>query len=118
MVGNHLLCRFLQRADDVERFTKLPEQFRFAIDYTDAVGNLRYYEPDFVAVTTDASHYLLETKGLEDVNVASKDRAAQFWCENATRLTGNPWSYLKVRQTDYNSLQPTLFSDLLVLAVP
>ena len=31
----------------------------------------------------------METKGLEDVNVAGKDRAAHIWCENATRLTGN-----------------------------
>ena len=43
-------ARCLQQADDVHAFAKLPEQFAFAIDYTDAVGNLRYYEPDFVAV--------------------------------------------------------------------
>ncbi len=41
----------LRRAEDVERFAKLPEQFGFAIEYTDNMGNLRYYEPDFVAVT-------------------------------------------------------------------
>jgi type III restriction enzyme len=107
--------QFLQKADDVERFAKLPEQFHFVIDYTDAVGNLRYYEPDFVAITGDGTHYLIETKGLEDVNVANKDRAAHLWCENATLLTGKPWVYLKVRQTDYNSLQPTEFSDLRAL---
>src|SRR5262249_38696530 len=106
---------FLQKADDVQRFAKLPERFGFAIEYTDSVGNLRYYEPDFVAVTGDGAHHLLETKGLEDVNVANKDRAALLWCENATRLTGNLWSYLKVRQTEYKSLQPTQFSDLAVL---
>src|SRR5262249_2780897 len=38
---------FLQKADDVERFAKLPEQFGFAIEYTDNMGNLRCYEPDF-----------------------------------------------------------------------
>ncbi len=108
-------ARFLQEADDVERFAKLPEQFGFAIEYTDNMGNLRYYEPDFVAVTADGGHYLIETKGLEDVNVASKDRAATLWCENATLLTGKPWQYLKVRQTEYTSLQPTAFADLLVL---
>lgn len=108
-------ARFLQEADDVERFTKLPEQFGFAIEYTDNMGNLRYYEPDFVAVTADGNHYLIETKGLEDVNVAGKDRAAILWCENATLLTDQPWQYLKVRQTEYTSLQPTAFADLLIL---
>ena len=31
------------------------------------------------------------------------------------RLTGKPWDYVKVLQTEYNNLQATQFSDLLVL---
>jgi type III restriction enzyme len=108
-------ARFLQKADDVQRFAKLPEQFGFAIEYTDSVGNLRYYEPDFVVLTGDGIHYIVETKGLEDTNVANKDRAAQLWCENTTRLAGKPWAYLKVLQTAYKQLQPTRFEDLFVL---
>ena len=73
-------------------FAKLPEQFGFTIEYTDAVSNLRYYEPDFAAVVADELHYLIETKGLVDINVAFKDRAAQLWCENATALTASPAS--------------------------
>jgi type III restriction enzyme len=109
-------AKFLQGAEDITRFAKLPEQFRFAIEYTDMAGNLRYYEPDFVAVLADGAHYLIETKGLEDVNVAYKDRAACMWCENASLLTGISWTYLKVRQSDYNSLQPSEFTDLMVLS--
>jgi type III restriction enzyme len=109
-------ARLLQEADDVERFAKLPERFDFVIEYTDVSGNLRFYEPDFVAVTTDGVSHLIETKGLEDVNVASKDRAAQHWCANATKLTGKPWSYLKVPQTEYNRLLPTRFADVVFLA--
>jgi type III restriction enzyme len=109
-------ARFLQKADDVQRFAKLPEQFGFAIEYTDSVGNLRYYEPDFVVLTSEGMHYIVETKGLEDTNVPNKDRAAQLWCENTTRLAGKPWAYLKVLQTAYKQLQPTRFEDLFVLA--
>ena len=76
---------------------------------------MRYYEPDFVVLTKDATHYIAETKGLEDVNVADKDRAAHLWCENTTQLTGKPWAYVKVLQTAYKQLQPTRFEDLLVL---
>ena len=108
-------ARFLQSAGDVERFAKLPQQFGFVIEYTDNMSNLRYYEPDFVAVAADGVHFLIETKGLEDVNVANKDRAAQLWCENTSALTGKPWAYIKVRQTEYNTLQPTVFTDLFVL---
>ena len=92
-------ARFLQKAPDVQRFAKLPEQFGFVIEYMDSAGNLRYYEPDFVVLTGDGIHYIVETKGLEDTNVANKDRAAQLWCENTTRLAGKPWAYLKVLQT-------------------
>jgi hypothetical protein len=84
--------------------------------YTDSVGNLRYYEPDFVVLTGDGVHYIVETKGLEDTNVANKDRAAQSWCENTTQLAATPWAYLKVLQTAYKQLQPTRFEDLFVLA--
>lgn len=108
-------ARFLQSAGDVERFAKLPQQFGFVIEYTDGTGNLRYYEPDFVAVTTAGLYYLVETKGLEDVNVFNKDRAAELWCENASRLVGRSWDYIKVRQTEFNDLQPTAFNELLVL---
>ena len=107
---------FLKDAEDVTAFAKLPEQFGFAIEYSDAVGNLRYYEPAFVCVTQDQVHYIVETKGCEDVDVASKDRAAVLWCENVTRLTPQRWQYLKVLQTEFNKLQPNLFRDLLVSA--
>jgi len=106
---------FLEKAPDVERFSKLPEQFAFAIEYTDNAGNLRYYEPDFVVVAQEGTHYIVETKGLEDVNVANKDRAAHLWCENTSRLSGNPWAYLKVLETAYKQLQPNRFEDLFVL---
>ncbi len=110
-------ARFLEAADDVERFAKLPERFGFVIEYIDPSGNLRFYEPDFVVVTTDGASYLVETKGMEDVNVASKDRAAQLWCENATVLTGKPWGYLKVQEKEYKQLQPSLFGEVSFLGL-
>lgn len=107
-------AKFLESAPDVVAFAKLPEQFGFYIEYTDSAGNLRYYEPDFVAVLTDGVHYLIETKGREDPDVSHKDRAARLWCENATRLTSTSWAYLKVLQGEFEKLLPTEFSDLLV----
>ena len=91
----------------------LPEQFGLIIAYTDTMGNMRHYEPDFVAVDTDGVHYLLETKGLEDINVANKDRSAKLLAENATALTGTAWRYLKVLETKFKSLQPDTLADLI-----
>lgn len=109
-------AEFLKAAPDVARFARLPEQFGFVIEYLDAAGNLRHYEPDWVIVTTDGRHWLAETKGREDVEVKHKDRAAQLWCENAVRSTGVPWQYVKVPELEYDRLQPTQLADLIVLA--
>ncbi len=110
-------ARFLQNADDVTAFAKLPAQFGFAIEYTDSAASLRYYEPDFVATLSDGSHRLIETKGREDPDVAHKDRAAQLWCENASTLTSARWAYLKVPQNGFDKLQPTSFADLQVFEI-
>ena len=105
-------ARFLEHAPDVVAFAKLPSQFGFAIEYTDSTTSLRFYEPDFVAILVDGGHRLIETKGREDTDVAHKDRAARLWWENASRLTGQEWRYLKVPQAGFDKLQPTVFSDL------
>lgn len=106
---------FMEKAPDVVRFSKLPRAFGFTITYTDSVANLRYYEPDFVAVTADGVHHLIETKGQEDVDVSHKDRAARLWCENATFLTDTEWHYIKVPQKEFESLRPDEFEDLIAL---
>jgi hypothetical protein len=93
----------------------LPFQTVETVEYTAAAGNLRYYEPDFVAVLGDGKRYIVETKGQEDVNVANKDRAAAICCENATILTGETWKYLKVQHKEYAKLQADTFADLAVL---
>jgi type III restriction enzyme len=105
-------AKFLQSAREVDRFSKLPSRFGFSIEYTDAIANLRYYEPDFVAVLENGEHYLIETKGREDVDVLHKDRAAKLWCDYATDLTEMKWQYLKVPQQEFKQLEPSEFSDL------
>ena len=105
-------ARFLEASPDVAKFAKLPTRFGFVIEYTDIAANLRYYEPDFVAVDSDDNHLVIETKGREDVDVAFKDRAARIWCENATLLTGVSWSYLKVPQAEFERLRASDLSDL------
>jgi DNA modification methylase len=108
-------ARFLEDASDVRAFAKLPSRFGFAIEYTDNASNLRYYEPDFIAVDLADVHHLIETKGREDIDVAHKDRAARIWCDNATLLTDTPWRYLKVPQADFAKLQATDLAELVLI---
>jgi type III restriction enzyme len=108
-------ARFLDNAEDVKAFAKLPQPFGFAIDYTDSGMNLRSYYPDFVAIDLKQTHWILETKGAEDLEVSYKDRAASQWCENATQLSGTRWQYLKVGQKVFETLQPTKLEHLAAL---
>ncbi|MGO9641151.1 MAG: DEAD/DEAH box helicase family protein [Candidatus Acidiferrales bacterium] len=109
-------AKFLDKASDVKAFAKLPRAFGFTIEYTDTFMNLRNYEPDFVAIDKSGVHWLLETKGQENVDVLRKDVAAVRWCENATSLTDKQWKYVKVPQKDFEALQPNRLADLAALA--
>jgi type III restriction enzyme len=104
--------RFLDSAEDVKAFAKLPQPFGFSIDYTDGGMNLRSYYPDFVAVDKSGTNWLIETKGQESAEVVHKDNAATNWCENATKLTTTRWSYIKVPQKAFEILRPSLLEHL------
>ncbi len=105
-------AKFLDNASDVRAFSKLPRAFGFAIEYTDAAMNLKHYEPDFVALHEAGVHWLLETKGQETVDVLRKDAAASRWCENASKLSGTEWRYIKIPQKEFETLQPSRLADL------
>jgi type III restriction enzyme len=96
----------------VRAFSKLPQAFGFAIDYTGAAMNLRSYYPDFVATDQDGVYWLMETKGQETPDVARKDAAATLWCENATKLTKIAWKYGEpsagVRKGQFSHLEARL----------
>jgi type III restriction enzyme len=105
-------ARFLDNADDIIAFAKLPQPFGFSIDYVDLGMNLRSYYPDFVVLDTAGQHWLIETKGMESSEVSQKDAAAANWCDNASALTGSAWRYRKVPQKGFEVLQPRHFGDL------
>ena len=108
-------ARFLDDAEDISAFAKLPQPFGFSIDYVDFGMNLRSYYPDFVALDSPGQHWLIETKGMESSEVSQKDAAAENWCENASALTGKVWRYRKVPQKGFEVLQPRHFGDLAAL---
>lgn len=96
----------------MEAFAKLPEQFSFCIEYTDTLANIHHYYPDFVVRLMDGEHWLIETKGREDIDVRLKDEFARNWCESAIQLTEIKWDYFKVLQKDFENIHPDNFKEL------
>ncbi len=94
-------AKFLDRAEDVEAFSKIVHKIKFFVEYRDSDGNLRMYYPDFVVKTTNGDLWIIETKGREDVDVEHKDKRIRLWCEDATKLTKSKWSFIRVNQEDF-----------------
>ncbi|MCD5417160.1 DEAD/DEAH box helicase family protein [Candidatus Bipolaricaulota bacterium] len=94
-------ANFLDRAEDVETFSKIVSKIGFFVEYKDSKDNLRLYYPDFVLLTDKKEGIIIETKGREDVDVEHKDRRIGLWCKDATNLMGSKWSFIRVAQTDF-----------------
>jgi type III restriction enzyme len=63
----------------------------------------RSYEPDFVAVAKDGTHWLVEPKAdreLDSAAVKGKEVAAKRWANYVSSQTGTEWEYLLVGETD------------------
>ena len=89
-------------ASDVLAFAKNEPAVHFEIPYVSAGGGVRYYRPDFL-VRTPQAMYVVETKGLETLEVPRKDQRMARWCEDATAITGHEWRYLKVSEVQFDS---------------
>ncbi len=96
-------CDFWQKRSQ----TKILEVTKFAIEYLNHKGALALYYPDFVAEQKrpddTSTMWLIETKGQEFPDVALKDKRAEEWCRDATKLTDREWRYLKVKYADYSA---------------
>ena len=58
----------------------------FKLDYVNADGNISNYYPDFLVKLTDAHTVIVETKGLEDMDVPLKMQRLHQWCEDVNRV--------------------------------
>jgi len=110
-----------EKATDVHRFAALgtTEQgesgTQFRVDYLKPSGAIGFYHPDWVIVQSSEDgevHWIVETKGRVWEGTTAKDDAIQEWCERISEATGAPWHYMRVNQTDFESLRPSTLSDL------
>ena len=105
-------AKFLDKAEDVKAFAKIVYKIPFFVEYRDSKGNLRNYHPDFVAVNDKDEHIIVETKGLIDIDVEHKDKRIKIWCEDATNLTKEKWSFVRVNQQDFEKYNFQNLSEL------
>lgn len=84
-------------ATDVDAWAKNEPAVRFTVEYIAPSGAMRLYRPDFIVRAADRC-YVIETKGVETIEVPNKDRRIRQWCHSASEHTDIEWRYVKVTE--------------------
>jgi len=110
-------AKFLDRAQDVDAFCKIVPKIGFFVEYRDSKGNLRLYYPDFIVKTKKGEKIIIETKGRVDVDVEHKDKRMKIWCEDASNLTGQKWTFIRINQESFEKHRFRDLKDLITTMV-
>jgi type III restriction enzyme len=95
-------ANFLDQATDVKAFAKNGRNTHFFVEYVNSHGELSRYYPDFLVRSSTGVITIVETKGLEDLDVKPKWDRLVLWCKDATDLEEGAQIYhpLFVSQTE------------------
>jgi type III restriction enzyme len=100
-------AKFLDEAKDVQAFAKNTRSLHFFIEYVNATGEISNYYPDFIVRTSPDQMFVIETKGLQDLDVAPKWKRLVQWCEDVTEIDphSRTWTPLFVSQEDFDEIE-------------
>lgn len=109
-------AHFLDQAPDIQAFAKNYLAVGFKLDYVRANGELSNYVPDFLVKTPDATVWIIETKGREELDLPQKMARLKQWCEDATAASreagGVLYRFVYVDQAGFERQPPTSFAAL------
>jgi type III restriction enzyme len=109
-----LFARFLDDCNDVISYAKNYLAVHFKLDYVNADGGISNYYPDFIVKLSDNSLVIVETKGLEDMDVPLKMQRLRQWCEDINRVQQEvKYDFVYVDQENFERYKPTAFKQLL-----
>ncbi|RKX37443.1 MAG: type III restriction endonuclease subunit R, partial [Verrucomicrobia bacterium] len=106
---------FLDQCNDVVSYAKNYLAVNFKLDYVNADGNISNYYPDFLVKLSENQIVIVETKGLEDLDVPLKMARLKQWCEDVNAQEGHraSFDFVFVDQENFEKYNPKRFSDLM-----
>jgi type III restriction enzyme len=108
-----LFARFLEDCDDVVSYAKNYLAVHFKLDYVNAVGDISNYYPDFLVKLSAKRIFLVETKGLEDLDVPLKMQRLLQWCADINRVQADvEYDFVFVDQDGFEKYKPASFKQL------
>jgi len=109
-----LFARFLEDCEDVVSYAKNFLAVHFKLDYINADGDISNYYPDFLVKLSEKRVVIVETKGLEDLDVPLKMERLRQWCEDINRVQAEvEYDFVYVDQESFETHKPTSFSQLI-----
>ncbi len=77
----------------------------FKIDYVDATGNVANYYPDFIVKVSEREKYIVETKGLVDLDDPLKIKRLKQWCADVNAAQSEEkFDFVYVDQDQFDTL--------------
>ncbi|MDA3791036.1 MAG: DEAD/DEAH box helicase family protein [Desulfobacula sp.] len=118
IIGDSLLelkfAAFLEECDDIVSYVKNYMAVHFQIDYVNAEGNISNYYPDFIIKYSPGLVVIVETKGLEDLDVPLKMRRLREWCVDINKAQSDiHYDYVFVDEESFNKYKPKSFEALI-----
>lgn len=109
-----LFARFLEDCDDVISYAKNYMAVHFKLDYIKADGGISDYYPDFLVKLANGKSVVVETKGLEDLDVPLKMARLKQWCEDINQVQSDKvFDFVFVDEEGFQKFRPTSFRQLL-----
>ncbi len=109
-----LFARFLEDCDDVISYTKNFLAVNFKLDYVKADSDISNYYPDFIVKLSDSQIFIVETKGLVDLDVPLKMARLRQWCEDINRVQSQvEYDFVFVDQESFEKFKPVSFKQLI-----
>lgn len=104
---------WLDKRSDVVAWGKNFLGVGFKLDYVNSKGTLTNYIPDFFVKLKDGRHFVVETKGLEELDLPLKMERLHQWCEDVNAIQGDVrWDCVYVDQEGFEQFEPGTFSAL------
>ena len=85
----------------------------FKLDYQNASGEISNYYPDFIVKKTEKEIFIIETKGLQDLDVPLKIARLKQWCEDVNSLQNEvKFDWLMVEEEGFHKYPPKAFGEV------
>jgi type III restriction enzyme len=108
-----LFARFLEDCPDVISYAKNYLAVHFKLDYVNADGDISNYYPDFIVKASPKQVFIVETKGLEDLDVPLKMQRLRQWCEDINRVQAAvTYDFVYVDEGSFQKYHPETFKQL------